>query len=76
MCVSDGNGYIQLSNDIFTFMNNLFMENELNLNSDKTNFMKFVCNMKPLTDMNKCYYDKSVEETKTTKFLGFQIELN
>jgi hypothetical protein len=57
-------------------MNNLFTDNEFNLNFDETNFMKLVNNMKPLTYMNKCCYDKSVQVTKTAEFLGFQIELN
>jgi hypothetical protein len=51
-CVSDGKDYIKLSNDIFTFMDNLFMDNELNLNFNETNVMKFVNNKKSITDIN------------------------
>jgi hypothetical protein len=35
------------------------------LNIDKTTFINFVASGKPVTDMNRAYYDKSVQEANT-----------
>lgn len=48
---------------------------KLTLNLDRTNFMKFVTNNKPITDMNKLsYYDQSVQEAKTTNLVDLQTD--
>jgi hypothetical protein len=43
------------------------------LNIDKTTYINFVASSKPVTGMNRAYYDKSVQEANTQESLGFRI---
>jgi len=52
----------------------MFIANKLTLNAHKTNFIKFVTNNKPVTNMQINYNDQYILEVKTTKFLGLQID--
>jgi len=40
---------------------------------DKITFINFVASSKPVTSINRAYYDKSVQEANTQESLGFKI---
>jgi hypothetical protein len=62
--------YFQNSiNDAFAGLNRWFKANELTLNFDKTNFIKFATNNKTCISLNIGYDNKTIE-ILTTKFLG------
>jgi len=43
-------------------------------NLDKTNIIKFITNKLPQYDLKIGYYEKYIEESINTKFLGLQID--
>jgi len=43
------------------------------LSTDKTTFINFFANSKPVTGINRVYYDKSVQEANTQECLDFKI---
>jgi hypothetical protein len=63
-------------NDVFAGLNKWIKANKLTLNFDKTNFMKFCTTNKNCVNLSIGCIDKTVEEVKTTKFLGLQIDNN
>jgi hypothetical protein len=63
-------------NDAFARLNKWIKANQLALNVDKKNCMKFCTNSKTCDNLNIRYDDKTIEEVETTKFLGLQVDSN
>jgi hypothetical protein len=55
-------------------MSKWFAANELALNLDKTNIIKFTTVNLPQCPLSIGYNDKYIEESVQTKFLGLQID--
>jgi hypothetical protein len=63
-------------NDVFAGLNKWIKANELTLNFDKTNFMKFCTANKNCVNLGIGYVDKTIKEVETTTFLGLQFDNN
>jgi hypothetical protein len=63
-----------VSNSILSHKIKWFVANNLVLNLDKTNIMKFTTNNLSHSTLHIGYKEKYTEETVITKFLGIQID--
>jgi hypothetical protein len=66
--------FCSVSNLVFSHMIKRFAANNLVLNFDKTNIMKFIKRNSSQSTLYISYKEKYVEETVNTKFLGLQID--
>jgi hypothetical protein len=63
-------------NDAFASLNKWIKSNKLTSYCNRTNFIKFCTNNKTCVNLNVGFYDKTIAEIETTKFLGLQIDSN
>jgi len=66
--------FCSVSNLVLSHMIKWFAANNLVLNLDKTNIMKFMTENSSQSTLYIGYKEKYVEETANTKFLGLQID--
>jgi hypothetical protein len=66
--------FCSVSNVVLFRVIKLFAANNLVLNLDKTNIMKFITKNSSYTTLHIGYKEKYMEDTVNTKFLGSQIE--
>jgi hypothetical protein len=63
-----------LTNGVVSLMGKWFDANNLTLNLDKTNRIKFITYNSPQFPISIGYEEKYIEESVNTKFLGLQID--
>jgi hypothetical protein len=71
--VKNVDDFSTISNTVLSHPSKWFTSNELVLNVDKTNIIKFITNESPQYELRIGYDEKYIEKSISTKFLAPQI---